>query len=348
MVEGFDRITQRLEERLSGIAAANRGGQEAVIARAEDALIGVLPDLAARMETNLRLLWRWSWESATKAIIRVLPLRFWVARHVQIKTLVTEAREAGSFSGPSVPCPTLRTGFSSPPPGRFSEAEDFEFGPDAEIEKILRGEVTDAEAREIVRRIEFPSPTPEKVTEIIDRTEAFDNLSAMQRIRTVETYRLPELRELLIGGYSRGPNGQIGMAWLMPRLKELVGGVNYRAKRIARTEGVRVAEAGLREAWENCQDLMDGVQWFSAQVPDSRPDHVARHGKVYRRTSGGWIADDGESLPPIPLGPNCLCWTSPVLAADITDLLPDADYGTYDAAKARFKQEKRAASKPPG
>lgn len=319
----FDPLTRKLEERLLGIVAANRGGQDGVLGSVDVVLIGMIPDLAAAVEKGLRSLWLWSWRSATRTIIRALPLRFWAARHIGVKTLVTEGHGTTLLE---------------------DEPPEYKFGPEDQLLRIIQGKVSTEEAREIVRQLEFPPLSEEQVSRIIDATEAHDGMSAMQRIRTVESGRIGELRDLIIEGYSH-VDGVSGIDWLTPRLKDLVGGINYRAKRIARTEGVRIAEAGLRESWDNCTDLMDGVQWFSARVPRSRPDHVARHNKIYRRTSGGWIADDGESLPPIPLGPNCLCWSSPVLADDLIRGLPDADYGTYDAAKARYKQEKAEIEK---
>jgi len=93
--------------------------------------------------------------------------------------------------------------------------------------------------------------------------------------------------------------------------------------------------------------IIDGKQWFSALVPATRPDHAALHEKIFRKgADGGYTGDDGQPMPPIPWGPNCLCWDSPVLADDLTAGLPPENLGAwYDDSVLRAEKERGAGVK---
>jgi len=356
----IDRVTRRLEERTLGIVAANRGGREGVIGSVDAVMIGAIFELSELVGSELRKLVSWSFESASTATIRSLPLVYWVRRlrpvvpvlaiegvpyrmRDHLASLGFSRNEAISLADRAAKTSQdLSTLQSSILLERDSPLEA-----EIEIQRILDGEATAAEAVEIVRAIEFPPPTPEQIDAILNATSANDGLSAMSRIKTVESARMGEVRDLIKGAFSGGFEGASAVEAIAPRLRHLVGndpgqstGMNYRAKRIARTEGVRIAETGLRETWEEVGDVIEAIVWYSARVPRTRPDHAARHEKRYLRTSSReFIARDGERLPEIPLGPNCLCWTSAELRADLTDGLPQENLGAwYDPAALRAEK----------
>ena len=233
--------------------------------------------------------------------------------------------------------------------GLPDEPEDLELLASAGWEKILSGEVTRDEAMEIIRQLEFPPPSVADVTAILNSTTAPDGLSAINRIKTVIRGDLGTLRETILRHVTAPPDVS-SIDTLSKAIRPLIernadgtaAGVNYKAQRIARTEGIRIAEAGQRAAIEQDRDLFDGIEWFSAHVPDTRADHAALEG-LYVKTGSGWVRSDGQALEEIPFGPNCLCYTIPALSADLTAGLPPANLGTFDAAQKRFQAERANA-----
>jgi hypothetical protein len=143
-------------------------------------------------------------------------------------------------------------------------------------------------------------------------------MSAMARIRTVAQndlyYLQGEIRRTLSGDFE----GASGVEALSKRIKPLLDqneGLNYKAKRIARTEGVRVAAAAQQEAEMHLVDMLKG-QRVSTQG-DSRVRHAhaaswpTPPGKLYLRTGAGYTFGDWPGKP--PYGPNCRCKSVPVL-----------------------------------
>lgn len=193
--------------------------------------------------------------------------------------------------------------------------------------KILDGSISpdSTEARELVRKWEFPSPSRAKVADIVQNAPWPDGLAWPDRIKTVMPEAMDRLLDSLATSYADTTTGISGITEAVEEATDLV---HWQARRIARTEGLRVAQEGLREADKAVEDLLAGRRWFSALVKDTRHDHAARHKKLYKQiTPGLYVADDGEVEPPIPLGPNCLCWDEGELDESIVGGLPDPDYG---------------------
>jgi len=327
----IDRWTRAVEERLLGIIAANRGGREGVLRSVDALLIGSVQNAADLLESELRGLTTWSYDSAAEAMVYSLPAVFWIKRLAPRPKAVPAP--VGESIGPNFDWTSV-------------SAED-------EYERVWSGKATAEEVEEMIRQLEFPPPSPEQIDAILNATSADDGLSAMQRIKTVTGPQIKQLREKIVLTFAGDLEGASAVEALSGTIRELVGndpgkstGMNYRAKRIARTEGIRISEAGLRETWQEAGDLIGMIVWHSAKVSASREDHVARDGKqYYRNEAGEFIASDGERLPEIPLGPNCLCWTSAELRSDLTDGLPPAQYGGwYDAAQVRAERDRQFAS----
>jgi hypothetical protein len=210
-------------------------------------------------------------------------------------------------------------------------------------ERILNGQVSLDEAKEIIRKSEFPPPTKEDLLVAVNSTNAPDGMSALDRIVTITEENkgkfANELAEILSSTQLADSEADVVRA-LDKATRKYVGNVRYKARRIARTEGVRVSQDALENTWEQVPDLFTGYLWHSALLPQTREDHASREGTRYiRQGEGNYVAENGphagEVFPGIPLGPNCLCWDEPILVDDIKG----ADYGTYNQAQARARAE---------
>ena len=114
-----------------------------------------------------------------------------------------------------------------------------------------------------------------------------------------------------------------------------VDGAKWQARRIARTESLRVANQAQRETWKPLSraGVISAVQIVATIDSATRDHHVARHGRIYsqRTPDGPFISDGGELLPALPDEPNCRCWDSPIL--------PGAD--AFNVGGEREREEKR-------
>jgi len=183
----------------------------------------------------------------------------------------------------------------------------------------------------------------------VNRTNARDGKSAIDRIVTVAEENKGRLEADLVQILSAtdlADDVADVQRVLDKAIRKYVGNVRYKARRIARTEGVRISQDALERTWEQVPDLFTGYLWNSALLPQTRVDHAGRDGTRYiRKGDGNYVAENGnyagEVFPGIPLGPNCLCWTEPILLDEPSGI----DYGTYNQAQARARGEIEAQSK---
>jgi hypothetical protein len=159
-----------------------------------------------------------------------------------------------------------------------------------------------------------------------------------------------ELRRVIASGMtavSLDDSQSSAVSAMASKIRELVGndpgkstGMNYRAKRIARTEGIRIAEAAQREAWRNAEDMFAGIRSMRGGHEDCDICNPYDNKMFWKTDTGQYVADDGERLPEFPAHPNCLCFTMPELKDDLTAGLPAANYGDwFDASKDRAATE---------
>lgn len=119
----------------------------------------------------------------------------------------------------------------------------------------------------------------------------------------------PAFRDRLVNGIADG----VDVEKLTNSIRDLEAGVYWKARRTARTESLRVAEAAQRETWDDLTGMMDGVQILAVLDQNTRPEHAARNGQIYAtQPQAGELPMD--ELPMLPDEPNCRCWTTPVLA----------------------------------
>ncbi len=268
----------------------------------------------------------WSWDSATTRFVRAVPIPIWLRRLLPVHSVLSTEATAG---------PRL-----------------LEFTPDISqddaFQRILSGELTAEQTRALIRELEFGSPTPAELTAILNDTYWPDGLDAMSRIKTVTTPELAELRDSIARYLSTSVDVPAAWQALSGEIEHLVGNVRFKAIRIARTETSRISEDMLRQSWESAGGMIVGIETFTAndskvRGATSADPHKRWEKKKFFRTSaaGGYVARDGERLPRFPAGPNCRCWSSPILDPALTQGLPDEDLGPeYRAALDRFEREK--------
>lgn len=320
--------TERAFQEIMGAAA----GEPYQLSHAVDrALLRLARDGAAILEDHLLKLATWGWRSASTNLLRAVPAKAW-ARKILATATFTEGRAGRRFSV-----------------DRLHEARRLPIEFRNDLQDIIDGDLTGDEAMALIRQIEFPPPPRATVRRWMNRTDARDGLSAMQRIVTIVEREKPRLKSIIIETMSGGLPEEKASAIdeLSKRIRPFFAndeGINWKARRIARTEGVRIAEDTLRESWQDSEDLFDGIRTFTANDQNVREEHAGWHDKLFKRQADGdYVADDGERLPTFPAGPNCRCWSTPELAASLTKDLPAADYGAgYRRSLDRFERSDAA------
>jgi len=292
------------------------------------AAVPALDDILRRMANDGSLLmhqllsdmWGWAWPNVTGDWIASVPMRYWVRRVTPVDRLAVEINTATGRQNAVSAGVALLEQLPLPSP------IDVEIG----LQQVIDGTAKGAEAREIIRRIEFPSPTPRQVERILSATNAEDGLSAMRRIKTVIKPDLLKVRRMMVAAFS-APQEEYASAvqGLFPQLRSVFAKyprgpekgpwqtINYKARRIARTEGRRVAAAAAEEAADQVDDLIGAKIIRTSEDANVRDEHRARWwpAKTYRKIGPGrYQAADGEMWPgPGPWGPNCRCTSEDVL-----------------------------------
>lgn len=163
----------------------------------------------------------------------------------------------------------------------------------------------------------FKPLSQEDVREIVERK--FHGMTWRQRLRhwSRKISDVEGVRDRIVQLYSRGANIDEMTRELMP----LVSMIEASARRIARTEGMRVAHET-----QDAVDLAAGVEeWlYHATLDDVvRPEHAADHGKVFNR----------RNKITLPRGPNCRCYYTAVLPDDYPDNVDPKMRAAYESWK---------------
>ena len=144
----------------------------------------------------------------------------------------------------------------------------------------LRGPgLTDASQREAIADMLFEPPSEATILRLLNRGPDpwFVQLDRATRLASPEA-----LAQVIGTQYALGKSQREIAKALLP----VVDGVRVSARRIARTEGVRIGHALQMHAHDALGDLVIGYTLRKSIVPDSRPWHIARDGQEYYRHPG--------------------------------------------------------------
>jgi hypothetical protein len=187
------------------------------------------------------------------------------------------------------------------------------------LREPAKAELPDDAQRDLFIRLLFPPPSLEMVNRIIYSTDWVQRLAAATKLATG-----PELAPIIARGYAAGKSQRE----IAQDLRPIVGEVQSTARRIARTEGMRVAHGVQMEMHKPLDDLTIGWQVHATLDHWTRSWHAARSGTIYyREPEAGQKgmaqcphppdeAEDPAERPPNTrrVADNCRCWLAPVLA----------------------------------
>lgn len=173
------------------------------------------------------------------------------------------------------------------------------------VKQLAKLVLSDAQKDEVLQAVLFPPPSKKQINDALTTTDWEDRFASLSRLISDGRAVLNQM----IRGYADGENLQ----QLTKRIEPLVGGIKASARRIARTEGMRVAENMQRRSWEPLGDLMVGVQILAVLDERTRPEHATRNGTVYYKHPKPGQKSIAQ-LPDLPDAPNCRCMSVPVMA----------------------------------
>lgn len=279
MLARIGRFYGRLSQRVAAKAAETGfAGLPAL----DDVLDAELAEIRRAIGTELELAARRGHRTAVEAILAAVP-----ADWLPILLGITMARTEEAMPSP----------------------EPMPWEAIYELEPIARGEVSREEAKQMIRARLFPVPAAEDIERWLT-VAVPGGMSWNDRLRRWEhPTRAAMLNELTIG-LSQGEN----IDELRQRIKPFADGLAWKAQRIARTEGNRVAERANRATIDGLGDLVQGMQIVAVMDEWTRPEHASRNGRIYTKGADGvYRASNGDTLPDLPDAPNCRCMTIPVL-----------------------------------
>ncbi len=256
--------------------------------------------IAPTIDDQFRRLINWSHNEQVAAYAEAIP-RHWFRKVSPIVATMTNLEDMGR---PTLPSRTVTV------PGQLG-------GPDVRAdvfsepiaERTTR--MTDEEWQQTLREVVFQPPSRVEVEQMI-HTKGPDGISWQGRFERLSSKitDLDRMSQELIVGYANGENLQ----QLKKRALPLVQGIQASAKRIVRTEGLRIAEQVQRRSWAGLGDMMVGAQVLAVLDQNTRPEHAARNGTIYYEKPTAGQKSMAE-LPMLPDQPNCRCWSTPVLKA---------------------------------
>lgn len=218
------------------------------------------------------------------------------------------------------------------------------------------------EQAEQMKSMIFPPQTEAAARSIVHRSTAGVGWEA--RLAQQTTLAPPgQLASLITTWRATGTTPKIMEEAMMP----LVNGVRSTARRVARTEGQRVASQTRLESYEALGDLVIGYQIHATMDSHTRPHHAARNGQTYfKNPSAGQLSSTDMPIPPQEsdgsVAHNCRCWITPIVDVQpqieddpaakklFTDaeanLVPDpASYADWFATASPGERRKAAGSR---
>lgn len=194
-------------------------------------------------------------------------------------------------------------------------------------------QLTEPQRRQVQAQL-FPALPADRVTQIV--MQPTNGMTWNARIARISGLAPPEqLAALVVQGMSQGQTVDRMARMILPSVQR----VRTSARRIARTEGMRVAHEARMTAYDGLGDLVIGYQIHATMDWRVRPHHAARNGTIYYRNPGpGQPSTAQMPRPPLEadgsVAHNCRCYLTPVLSVD-----PDIE--NNPAAKALFTDNDR-------
>lgn len=167
-----------------------------------------------------------------------------------------------------------------------------------------------------VKRRLFPKITPAQARDIV--YSASNGSTWRDRFLQQTSLATPtEIAKVVSKWASSGRPAADLQDMLMP----VVDGVRSAAKRIARTEGQRVANEARMMAYRKLDPITVGYQIHATMDWRTRPEHAARSGTIYyKKPKRGQLGLDVMPRPPVEedgtVAHNCRCWLTPVINAE--------------------------------
>lgn len=176
-------------------------------------------------------------------------------------------------------------------------------------------QLTEPQRRQVQAQL-FPALPADRVTQIV--TQPTNGMTWNARIARISGLAPPEqLAALVVQGMSQGQTVDRMARMIAPS----VNNMRTSARRIARTEGMRVAHEARMSAYDGLGDLVIGYQIHATMDWRVRPHHAARNGTVYLKNPGpGQPSTARMPRPPLEedgtVAHNCRCYLTPVLSVD--------------------------------
>jgi hypothetical protein len=169
----------------------------------------------------------------------------------------------------------------------------------ADLAGALREPVSDFSAedqKDIFADLLFPPPSKETLDRVIN--QPVQGVTWRDRLEgATRTSATPEkLMAILSQGFSQNKSPREIAKDLLPA----VDGVRSSARRIARTESMRVSHGVAEESWKGMGDLVIGFQVHATLDQNTRPWHAARNGQVhFKEPKGSQLGMDQCPHPPL-------------------------------------------------
>lgn len=290
-----DRVVLRLWRVLLGILRAGPHWSEGQHA-ASLLFARLAPLLREELAHSLRRLSLWGWRSAVAGVRASVPKR-------------TLAKAAASISAPNSAGRLVED--DRDPLAIFRDL----FAP---FRDFLPGTEPEPDTLAQISALLFPTPTPADIAAVVYDTDWEARLGAATRLAPPA-----QLAGLVSAGLARGLSHQEIARELMPAVNR----VRASARRVARTEALRVAGAMQMQCHEQLGDLVIGYRLLATKDEHSRPWHLKRDGTVYYKEprSGQKGPEQMPHPPDEPRDPaerppgtpatawNCRCCLIPVL-----------------------------------
>ena len=276
VVEGIaDRVDRTVIGQVKRIVATLDEGS------VSERLTGVLGQITREMSVQFARLVPWSYDQTVKLYATAIPRSWWRAEFPPL--VFAEDKEP---NGGGVP-PLI---------------------PRSDLEPVTaKQNLSPAEYQKLLKEVVFPPPSEQQVRDIVLRPingKAWPaRVNDLSRLVTDPN----GLADQLTKAYASGAN----LDDLQKMARPFTNNVTASARRIVRTEGLRIAGETGRAQYAKLGKMLQGAQIVATLDENTRSAHAARNGKIYWNVPGK--TPTLAEMPSLPDEPNCRCYDKPVL-----------------------------------